>query len=64
MCRRCLTLDRGQLSMPYGVTVAPGAGGAAAFARQASAPAVAGRYRWEQTVTFGQWQVSLAESDR
>ena len=55
-----LTLDRGQLSMPYGVTVLREPA-ALCFFKAASAPAVQAVSVGE-TVTFGQWQVSLAES--
>ena len=55
-----LTLDRGQLSMPYGVTVLREPA-ALRFFKAAPAPAVQAVTVGE-TVTFGQWQVSLAES--
>ena len=58
--RAVLTLDRGQLSMPYGVTVLREPA-ALRFFKAASAPAVQAVTVGE-TVTFGQWQVSLAES--
>ena len=58
--RAVLTLDRGQLSMPYGVTVLREPA-ALRFFKAASAPAVQAVSVGE-TVTFGQWQVSLAES--
>ena len=58
--RAVLTLDRGQLSMPYGVTVLRESA-ALRFFKAASAPAVQAVSVGE-TVTFGQWQVSLAES--
>ena len=58
--RAVLTLDRGQLSMPYGVTVLREPA-ALRFFKAASAPAVQAVTVGE-IVTFGQWQVSLAES--
>lgn len=58
--RAILTLDRGQLSMPYGVTVLREPA-ALRFFKAASAPAVQAVTVGE-IVTFGQWQVSLAES--
>ena len=58
--RAVLTLDRGQLSLPYGVTVLREPA-ALHFFKAASAPAVQAVTVGE-IVTFGQWQVSLAES--
>ena len=58
--RAVLTLDRGQLSMPYGVTVLREPA-ALRFFKAASAPAVQAVTVGE-IITFGQWQVSLAES--
>ena len=58
--RAVLTLDRGQLSMPYGVTVLREPA-ALRFFKAAPAPAVQAVSVGE-AVTFGQWQVSLAES--
>lgn len=60
--RAVLTLDRGQLSMPYGVTVLREPA-ALRFFKAASAPAVQAVSVGE-TVTFGQWQVSLGRVGR
>ena len=63
--RAVLTLDRGQLSMPYGVTVLREPA-ALRFFKAASAPAVQAVTVGE-TVTFGQWGergISPQERDR